>query len=147
MADPLSIVCGTTALIGQTATVVKFLYDLRGTLKDAPLLLTSIMTECTIIRTTLCALEDMQSKRNNRNSFISEQIFNSFNMAVACCELILADLEKDAQTCLKAGKNPGDKDIIRKCQIILSKEHLQELLMQLNGQKQAIQLLLTTWQR
>jgi len=145
--DPLSIVCGTGALIGQTAKVARLLYDLHGTLKDAPLLLSSIMTECSVVRTTLCALQDMQNKKSNRISLISEQIFDSFSMAVACCELILADLEKDAKMCLKAGKDPSDKDAVRSCKMILSKEHLQELLMQLRGQSQAITLLLTTWRR
>lgn len=68
-------------------------------------------------------------------------------MTVACCELILADLEKDAKMCLRAGKDPSDTDAIRKCRIILSKEHLPELLFQLRGQSQAIMLLLTTWRR
>lgn len=145
--DPLSIVCGTSALVAQTAKVAKVLYQLHGTLKDAPLLLSSIMTECSVVRTTLCALQDMQSQKSNRISFVSEQIFNSFSMAVACCELILADLEKDAKICLRAGKSPNDKDAVRCCRIILSKAHLQELLTQLRGQSQAITLLLTTWRR
>lgn len=145
--DPLSVLCGTSALVGQTAKVAKVLYELHGTLKDAPLLLSSIMTECSVVRTTLCALQDMQTQKSSRISLISEQIFNSFSMAVACCELILADLEKDAKTCLRAGKDPGDTDAVRKCRIILSKEHLQELLSQLRGQSQAIMLLLTTWRR
>lgn len=145
--DPLSILCGTSALVAQTAKVAKVLYELHGTLKDAPLLLSSIMTECSVVRTSLCALQDMQNQKSNRISLISEQIFNSFSMAVACCELILADLEKDTQICLRAGKNPGDKDAVRRCRIILSKGHLQELLTQLRGQNQAITSLLIIWRR
>lgn len=125
--DPLSILCGTSALVGQTAKIDKVLYGLRSILKDAPLLLFSTMTECSIVRNTLCALQDMQTQKSSRISLVSGQIFNSFNMAVACCELFLADLEKDAKTCLRAGKHPGDTDAVRRCRIILSKEHLHEL--------------------
>lgn len=145
--DPLSIVCGTSALVAQTAKVAHFLYELHGTLKNAPLLLSSIMAECSAVRATLCALQDIQNQKSNRVSLISEQIFNSFNVAVACCELILADLEKDTVICLRAGKNPSDKDAVRRCRIFLSKDHLQELLTLLRGQTQAITSLLTTWRR
>lgn len=145
--DPLSILCGTSALVGQTTKVAKVLYELRRTLKDAPLLLFSIMNECSTVRNTLCALQDMQTQKSCRISLVPEQIFNSFNMAVACCELILAGLEKDAKMCLGAGKDPGDTDAVRRCRVILSKEHLHELFSQLRGQSQAIMLLLTTWRR
>jgi len=145
--DPLSIVCSLGPVIGQTVKVVKLLHELHDTLRDAPLLLSSITSECSIVGTSLGLLQDMQNRKNNRRSLQSTQVFATFDMALASCSLILSVLEKDVKACLKAGKQPGDGDAVRQCQLILSKDHLHELLLQLRGQQQAITLLLSTMQR
>ena len=56
-------------------------------------------------------------------------------------------IEKDVQLCLKANKSPLDVDAVKKVKVILSKDHLQELVLQLRGQQQALTLLVSTLQR
>jgi hypothetical protein len=145
--DAVRIVAGTTSLICQIANVVHLIKNLYDTFQDAPLLLSSITSECTVIGTSLELLQEIQGEKNNQWSLRSEQIFTSFDMALTCCSLVLSKLENDVQTCLQAGRNPHDRDAVRNCRLILSKEHLQELLSQLRGQHQAVTLLVTTWQR
>lgn len=145
--DPLSIATSTSALISCTAKLVKLLYDLHNTLEDAPLLLSSIINECTVVHTSLCVIHDRQSKYATVHDARSDQVFNTFDVALSGCALILSVLEKDVQSCLLAGKSPQDPGAIKRSKIILSKDHLREILSQLRGQQQALTLLLTTLQR
>lgn len=145
--DPLSIVTSTTALISCTVKLIKLLHDLHGTLEDAPLLLSSIITECTIVHTSLCVIQDRQAKHVAVRGDRLDQVFDAFDIALSSCALIISVLEKDVQSCLVANKNPQDSGAIKRAKLILEKTHLQELLSQLRGQQQALTLLLSTLQR
>lgn len=145
--DPLSIVTSTTALIGCTTKLIKLLHDLHGTLEDAPLLLSSIITECTVVHTSLCVIQDRQTRNAAVRNARSDQVFDTFDVALSGCALILSVLEKDVQSCIVAGKNPQDSGAVKRAKLILEKSHLQELVSQLRGQQQALTLLLTSLQR
>lgn len=133
------------ALVSTTGKVVKLLHKLHGTIEDAPLLLASIIAECSIVYTSLGALQDLYLKRSRQGQL--DQDYDAFEVAFTGCALILSVLEKDVQACLRADKSPQDHEAIRRFRLILSKDHLLELLMQLRGQQQALVLLINTLQR
>lgn len=145
--EPASIVSITSAVIGCTIKVIKLLHDLHNTLQDAPLLLSSIISECTMVHTSLCVIQDRQTKNAAVRNARADQIFDTFDLALASCTLIISVLEKDVQSCLVAHKNPQDVGAVKRANVILEKDHLQELLFQLRGQQQALTLLLSTLQR
>ena len=77
----------------------------------------------------------------------SDQISSTLEISLTGCAFILSVLEKDVQDCLKVGKNPQAADAVKRCKIVLSKDHLQELAQQLRGQTLALNLLVSTVQR
>jgi hypothetical protein len=145
--DPLSILASTGTLVTTTGRLLKFLHQLHGTVQDAPLLLSSMTSECTIVYTSLSVLQDLQLKRSRQLYLQSDNVSNALELALLSCAQILSVIEKDVKSCLKASKSPRDADAINKMKLILSKDHLQELVLQLRGQQQALTLLMSTLQR
>lgn len=142
--DPISIAASATALIATTGKLVRSLYELHGSIEDAPLLLSSIITECTVVHTSLRVLKDLAAKLSVQGS---HEISDAFEIAFTGCALILSVLEKDVQACLRGSKSPQDRDAVKKFKLILSKDHLQELAAQLRGQQQALTLLISSLNR
>lgn len=145
--DPVTVISTTTAVIGCTTKVIKQLHDLHTTLKEAPLLLSSIISECTTVHTSLCVIQDIQIKNAAIHNARADQISDTIDLALSSCTLIISVLEKDVQCCLVANKTPQDDGAVKRARLILEKDHLQELLYQLRGQQQALTLLLSTLQR
>jgi hypothetical protein len=144
--DPLSIAASAGTLSITVGRLIKLLHRLHGTVKDAPLILTSITTECTVVHASLCTLQDLQAKRARQPIRNSGNVLEALELSLLNCAQILSVLEKDAQSCLEASKSPSD-DAVKKIKYLLSKDHLQVLLLQLRGQQQALTLLLSTLQR
>lgn len=106
LVDPLTITASTASLVATPCKIVKQLYDLHGTLKDAPLLLHSIASECQVVSTALAVLQDLYIRGRHTSRLLSDQISSTLEISLTGCAFILSALEKDVQDCLKAGKDP-----------------------------------------
>lgn len=141
------MVAAAASVTAATGKVVKLLHELHGTIEDAPLLLTSIINECTLIYTSLGVLHDLQVRSVESDAYDADPVVSTFDIAFTSCALILSVLERDVQSCLRANKDPLDEGAVKRAKVVLKKDHLQELIGQLRGQSQGLTLLLNTLQR
>jgi len=142
--DPLSIATGTASLVVTTGKLLKLLHGLHGTIQNALLLLSSIISECTTVYTSLSVLQDLQLTKLRQLNEQTDNVSDAFELALISCAQIVSVIEKGVQSCLKADKSPSDVDAVKKVKIILSKDYLLELVLQLRGQQQALTLLVNT---
>lgn len=146
MPEPLSLLTTASTLTITAARVVKLLYELHSTLKDAPLILSSVIAECAGMRASLAVL---QSTRKNliEDERQNIQVVETIDEMLMSCALTLSVLEREVQTYLVVGKGPHDEDAIKRCKMIISEDYLSKLLDQLRGQRSALSMLMTVLNR
>lgn len=146
--DPLSIATSVTSLTFAAGRITKSLSDLHASLEDAPLLLSPINSECLVVQTCLCMLQDSSTQRSGIfQGPHAEQVTATFYAALLSCAGTLQVIEKNVRACIAASASPQDVVAVKKLNYLLAKDHLQELLAQLRGQQTALTHLNSTIQR
>jgi hypothetical protein len=145
--EPISVTAGVSSLLVVAARVIKALHEVHGHYKDAPLLLSSISSECSVVYASLALLQNLYSTNSIAvEGQLSQQVLSAFNTALLGCALTLSVLDKEIDACVKAGRTPEDAAAVKKCKVVFERDNLQELLLQIRGQQTALTLLLTTLQ-
>lgn len=146
MPEPLSLLGTASTLTLTAARVVKLLYDLHSTLKDAPLILSSVIAECAGMRASLAVLQSARSTLVEGDDD-AIQVFDTVDDMLMSCALTLSVIEREVQTYLVIGKSPHDEHAINRCTMIISEDYLSKLLDQLRGQRAGLAMLMTALNR
>ncbi|KAK0512606.1 hypothetical protein JMJ35_004623 [Cladonia borealis] len=130
------------------AKVVKTINEITGKYSDAPMTMTAIASECSVLSASLSHIQDLATQ--NADAFVSRlksqsNFTTTFDTALAGCALVFSVLDTQIQDITK-GKDPGDMDRIGKVKAVWKDDSLKELLQQLRGQQIAMNLLLTALQ-
>ena len=145
--DPLSITVSVTSLLFAAGRIIQSVNEIHSQFKHAPLLISSISTECTVVYASLGLLQDLLENPQSHLASATVNVRNAIHMATLGCALTLSVLEKDLQSCVVAGKDPHDIEAVRRSKVVMGKDHLQELVVQLRGQQTALGLLFNLMQR
>jgi len=93
--EPLTVETSVSALVITTGKVVIQFHDLHGAIQDAPLLLLSIVSECTVVYASFGVIQHTQTRRGiEAQSLHPEQVFNVFGVALSGCAFIISIPEK-----------------------------------------------------
>src|SRR5690242_5431723 len=142
--DPLSIAGSTASTLVVAARIIKSLKDVHSMYKEAPLTLSTICSECSVVYASLALIQS--SLPANLELSRSTQVYSACDTALLGCALTLSVLDKEIQSCVEAKQNPHNASAVKKCRVVFEKDHLQELLSQVRGQQVALNLLLTMLQ-
>ena len=146
--DPISIATTVGSVVMTCAQLVKKVNEITGKFSDAPMTMTAIAAECSVLSAALSHIQDLATQ--NGDAFVSRLKSQSnfttiLDTALAGCALVFSVLDTQIQEITK-GKDPGDIDRIGKAKAVWKEDSLKELLQQLRGQQIAINLLLTALQ-
>lgn len=121
------------------------MYDFYHAYADAPLAISSIASECTIIQASLAALQGMLLDNPGASSLPASAV-QALDMSLVGCALTLSVIDKDIRKCVQATSQSPGRALTRNALYIFEKAHFEELLQQIRGHQLALTLLLTTMQ-
>ena len=146
--DPLSIATTVGSVVMTCAQVIKTVNDLVGKYNDAPMTMTAISSECSVLSAALSHIQDLATQ--NADVFASRlksqtNFAKTFDTALSGCAVVFSVLDTQVQDITK-GKDGGNIDRMGKAKAVWKEDTFKELLQQLRGQQIAINLLLTALQ-
>lgn len=146
--DPLSMTVSITSLLLGCAKVTKAAQDLRLRYKGASLTMSSIATECSAVTTALSYLQNMIIGHSMTGQ---QDLVNTFDCVITGCTLTLSVLDEYVAELNYLDNpeafNPSSVTRKDKMKVIWNEAEMRELLLQLQGHKSSIMLLLSIMQR
>ncbi|KAK4123924.1 hypothetical protein N657DRAFT_681038 [Parathielavia appendiculata] len=142
--DPLSIapiVAQTTAIC---LTTIKSLYNLREKFKDAPMVVTAICAESTVISTSLAQIQSLLLQMPNlaRQWALRTELPIVLDQALTGCMLIFSCIEAEIQRITGGVQNVALKRWRSRLRMMWSESQLNDLLSSIRGQQTAMTLLI-----
>jgi hypothetical protein len=142
--EPASVV----SLLFGCAKVIKYVYDVRGKFKRAPLALVSIASECSTIHVILTQLEQIEAELGQIDH--RKQFLQSLSVVTSSCSLTLGCVEDILEEVL--GETPDEgTDVLSQAEgttvrakFLMQEEELKELLGQLREYRNGMGIMLTT---
>lgn len=143
--EPLSLVASASALGFASVKTVKGLYDLRKRYKTAGTMITSISSECTVLHIALTQIQKLALTDSFYDRLASQpDLKDSFELALLSCTQTFSALEEEI---CELSPKPEQKDNqFQRLRYLWNEETMREILQQLRGQQNAINLLLTAIQ-
>jgi hypothetical protein len=126
-------------LIATCSKIIKILRDVGKKFKRAPLIMTSIATECSLINSALEQLKDFDwNSLENEEDDRVEQITRSTEMVILGCTLALSVIEEyssELQDYIEGSKlSPTEQmGIMARVRVLWKEDEMRELLLQLRG--------------
>ena len=145
MADPLSVTASVSSLVVISAQIIKAINGFHEAYKDAPLIISSIATECTIIQASLAALQNLLLDNSDAGNLPGSTV-QALDTSLVGCALTLSVVDKEVKKYIQKNGESSGRAIARKALFTFEKSHLDELLQQIRGHQVALTLLLTTMQ-
>ena len=144
--DPLSATASVAALLVTCGKVARVALGVCGTYKDAPFTIDSIATECAAVR---AALDCLQSLLGDDTDSLDVEISHKFETAILGCTSILSALEEYVIE-LRKNQDLSNLDATSrraKLKLLWHERKIKELLLQLQGHKSSITMLVNVLQR
>ncbi|KAF2001314.1 hypothetical protein P154DRAFT_619347 [Amniculicola lignicola CBS 123094] len=147
--DPLSITAAVLGITTKCFSAAKALNDIRNAFQNAPVTLTSLCSETTIIAASLSRIQSLllQDVAVTSNTFATRrEVRETFDSTLTSCVVIGSCLEEHVKNITRhilAGKKSNWK---ARFKTVWNADEIEQLLGQIRGQQLAINLLISLLQ-
>jgi hypothetical protein len=128
-----------TPLLSQCTKIVKILHDVGKKFKRAPLMMTSIATECSLIHVALAQLLNFDwASVAGYNDGRQEQMTRATEIIILGCTLTLSVIEEYAMELQDYVDGPNlspteQMGLMARVRVLWKEDEMRELLLQLRG--------------
>ncbi|KKO99695.1 hypothetical protein THAR02_08203 [Trichoderma harzianum] len=146
--DPIAILGAASSLVVSLARASKSLSDIQKGLKQADVIIASMIAECNTISAALTRLQRLALRNPivlSPNSMPPEDVRESFDSALTGCMLVLSSLETQLKRITENGE-PETMRFTQKLEMLWREEDMNRLLEHLRGQHSAINTLVSLLQ-
>lgn len=148
MADPLSVSASVVGLVANFTQAAIGCNNLIKSYKGAPIAITSIHTECTVLRIALNQVYAVMTKDLGATSdrmTSDSRLAEDFEIALDGCQLTFQCLDEELRRILKASDQEEHQQVKWKDRFnyVWNEESMKSILEQMRGLSGAVNLLLT----
>jgi hypothetical protein len=148
--DPLSISASVAALVTICAQIISTSRDILSKFQDAPRVLSSLQAECSTTRESLSLIFLLINKSDTTALFhlsTNKSLTENFDIALTGCTVTFSVLDNELQKVLKDREVEGRMGFRQRAKYAWNEDTLKNLMDELRGQRDALNLLVTVVQR
>jgi hypothetical protein len=134
--------------VTASLSTAKGIYALQSAYKDAPMTILNISAELSILTASLANVQSLLHPRSTEDDFLEHRpdLAQTLDTSMVGCMVLLSCLDREVSCITSAAKKPGSLDWKAKMKTVWYAEKMNNMLVALRGQTQALGLIIQLFQ-